>query len=102
MDREKDILASSSHTLFVPVLLIVIGLLLMTGFQSIQLSREFDLLKQRQEAQATPLEESQSVRDQLQAIATSTKQLAEAGNQNAQRIVEQLERAGITINVDGS
>ena len=102
MERERDQAGTSNssgkHTTFVPLLLIVIALLLMTGFQMIQLTREHELLNTRLETQVGPLEESQRVRDQLQSVAVSTATLARNGNENAARIVEQLEKSGIKIN----
>ena len=101
MEREKDQAGVSSrcagYTTFVPLLLIVISLLMMTLFQVVQLTREPDHLNARLEAQTGPLEESQSVRDQLQSLATKTVELASNGNENAARIVDHLEKAGIRM-----
>ena len=92
---------SQKYGVFVPILLVVIGLLVMTGFQTIQLNRERDVLKERLTLQEEPLKESQNVREQLQSVATSTAELAENGNENAQRIIDQLRKAGITVNTEG-
>ena len=51
--------------------------------------------------QEDPMAESQTVREQLLSVATGTAKLAQQGNENAIRIVEQLKRAGISINLDG-
>jgi len=106
MERERDQkTAAATHgdyPMFVPLLLIVLALLLMTGFQMSQLTREHELLNTRLEAQTGPLEESQNVRDQLQSVATKTAALANNGNENAAKIVEQLEKAGIKINAPES
>ena len=40
------------------------------------------------------------MRTQLDSIASRTAQLAEKGNQNAQKLVDQLKKAGVTINID--
>ena len=88
------------HSMFVPLLLVVLALLLMTGFQTIQLSREHELLNSRLQFQTGPLEESRKIREQLQAVATSTARLADNGNENAQRIIDQLQKAGIQIDPD--
>ena len=85
---------------FVPVLLVVIALVIMTGFQTIQLKRERDVLNERHTLQEEPLKESQSVREQLQSVATSTAELAKNGNDNA-LIIDQLGKAGITVNTEG-
>jgi septal ring factor EnvC (AmiA/AmiB activator) len=44
------------------------------------------------------LADNQKMLDQLNAIATGTQRLADAGNANAKEIVAQLGRAGIKIN----
>ena len=92
--------AAKRSTVFVPLLLVVIALVVMTGFQTIQLNRERDVLKQRLTLQEEPLKESQNVRDQLQSVATNTAKLAQQGNANAQRIIDQLQKAGITVNTE--
>ena len=102
MERERDQAHSGGprYSMFVPALLIVIALILMTGFQMIQLTREHELLNSRLEAQTGPLAESQKVREQLQSVVTSTQALAQSGNQNAARIIDQLEKAGMKINTE--
>ena len=101
MEREKDQTGISSrcagYTTFAPLLLIVISLLMMTLFQVVQPTREHDHLNARLEAQTEPLEESQSVRNQLQSLATKTVGLASNGNENAAGIVDHLEKAGIRM-----
>ena len=44
------------------------------------------------------LAENQKMLDQMNAIATGTQRLADAGNANAKEIVTQLNRLGIKIN----
>ena len=51
-------------SVFVPSLLVVIALLVMTGFQTIQLDRERDLMNTRIVQQEEPLKESETVRKQ--------------------------------------
>ena len=103
MDRERDTpTPRAHHSMFIPVLLVVAALFLMTGFQTVQLTRERELLHERQKMQEEPMAESQNVREQLQSVATGTAALAKEGNENALRIVEQLKRAGISINLEGA
>ena len=61
---------------FVPSLLLAIALLVMTGFQTIQLNRERDLMKTRNTQQEKPLKESRTVRKQWDAIRAGTIELA--------------------------
>ena len=87
--------------MFAPIALVVVTILLATAFQLYVLVRERQLLRARFEAQQTPLEEVQKVRDQLQSIAKSTYQLSAAGNKNATLVIERLKRAGILVSKDG-
>ncbi len=82
-------------SVFVPSLLVVIALLVMTGFQTIQLSRERELMNTRIIQQVDPLKESETVRKQWNDIRAGTIQLAQQGNLNAKRIVERLLQTGL-------
>lgn len=95
--RQDD---ESGRSVFVPILLVVLALLVMTGFQSFQLLRESELLKTRLELQTEPLQESKNVSQQFESVAKSTADLARKGNANAQRIVQELEKAGVKINLE--
>lgn len=93
---------ASGHSVFVPVLLLAGSLLLMTGFQSMQLMREGETLQQRLAQQKTALEEAGKVRKQLEAVAQGTALLAREGNGNARQLLAQLRKAGITVNPDAA
>lgn len=83
---------------FVPLLLLMVGLLIWSGAQTYQLFSERSTLKTLLSNQAAPFAASQKMRVQLDAIASGTQQLAEQGNQNARLVVEELRKRGITIN----
>ncbi len=99
MDDDKRT-SAKRFDVFVPLVLVVVALLIMTGFQTIQLTRERELLRARIELQEEPMKESQNVRQQLESVARSTAELARRGNVNAQRIVDELRKAGVTINLE--
>jgi len=88
---------TTTRTLFVPLLLIVLSLLAMAGFQTWQLVQQQSNLDQLRADQASAVEESQRVRSQLQSIAQGTADLALVGNKNAQFIVDELSKQGITV-----
>ena len=92
--------ATAKLPIFVPLMLIVLALTVMTGFQTIQLNRERELLNERLTLQNEPLKESRNVRQQLHSMIAATAELAKNGNPNAQRIVDQLKKAGLTLNSD--
>lgn len=88
--------------LFVPLLLVVVTLVLLTGFQSLQLIRERHTLGTRIASQDKPLAEAKRVRTQLNAIAGDLSKLAGQGNGNAKTVLDLLRQRGITINPTAS
>ena len=85
---------------FVPLLLVVATLLTLLGFQATQLYNDRANLQQLREGQEQPLTEAQNLRKQLDGVAADTARLAEQGNANAKRVIEELAKRGITINAD--
>jgi hypothetical protein len=82
---------------FVPVFLLALSLLAMTGFQSWQLLQQQARLQTLRENQEPAVAETQHIREQLQALTQGTAKLAAAGNQNAQRIIDELARQGVKV-----
>lgn len=97
--RDKS---ASRYSVFIPILLLASSLVLMTGFQWMQLMRESETLQQRLAQQKEPLEEVTKVRQQLEAVAQGTALLAREGNSNARKLLEQLRKYGITVNPDAA
>jgi regulatory protein YycI of two-component signal transduction system YycFG len=85
------------QSLFVPLFLILITLVLWFGFQTYQLVKERGNLKTLQANQETMLANAQKMRAQLDAIASGTARLAQQGNTNAAQVVNALKAKGITI-----
>ena len=86
-----------SAPLFAPLFLIVASVVAMAGFETYQLWSDEQNLETLRVGQAAAMDESQQVRAQLQAIARGTAELAAAGNENAQRVVERLESQGFSL-----
>lgn len=91
-------LSNRTATPFVPLLLLLIGLLIWSGAQMLQLFSEYSTLKTLLGNQAAPYAASQKLRIQLDAVASGTQRLADQGNQNARLVVDELRKRGITIN----
>ena len=85
---------------FVPLLLVVVTLLTLLGFQATQLYNDRDNLQQMREGQDQPFTEAQNLRKQLDGVAADTARLAEQGNANAKSVIDELAKRGITINPD--
>jgi regulatory protein YycI of two-component signal transduction system YycFG len=86
------------ETLFVPLFLILVTLVLWFGFQTYQLVKERGNLKTLRTNQETMFNNAQKMRAQLDAIAAGTARLAQQGNANAAQVVNALKAKGITIN----
>ena len=87
---------------FLPLLLVGIAFLGWSGFQSWELLRERSALETLRITQIQPLEKSQKLRAELDAIASNTQRLADSGDASAKLIVDELRKRGITINPDAS
>jgi hypothetical protein len=86
------------YGIVIPILLGLLTLVLWFGFQTSQLLKERDNLKTLSANQAAIYANAQKMRGQMDAIAAGTARLAQAGNPNAQQVVNALRARGITIN----
>jgi hypothetical protein len=83
---------------FVPLLLLLLGFLSWTAVQTAQLLGDRSALDIATTQQATALETAQKIRAAADSLASKTQALANSGNPNAQAIVGELKRRGVTIN----
>ena len=90
--------APSSRSLVLPLMLVIVAVLLMLGFQTVTLWQERDALTIRYAKQEPALQQSQQMRAQLDSIARKTADLADQGNTNAALLVKTLQQRGVTIN----
>lgn len=88
----------SDTTQTLPLLLVIMALVIWFSFQTVQLFKERQNLKTMHANQDQIIADAGKMRSQLDAIATGTQRLAEQGNTNAQTIVQQLAKSGISIN----
>lgn len=91
---------SAGLGLLLPVALVVLASVVWTGFQTIQLVRERETLRTIRTNQETPVQEATKLRTQLDAIARGTAELANQGNPNAKTIISELQKRGITVNLN--
>jgi len=80
-----------------PLILTIASLLVWFGFQTVQLVVERGNLGSVKGNLEAPMQESQKLRAQLDALITKTAALAEQGNASAKAVVEELEKRGIPI-----
>jgi len=95
---EQTTTTPTARSPFLPILLLALTLLALLVFQTVQLQRERNALVELSASQEKPLEESKRMRNQLGGIARDTANLAEQGNANAAKVIEELKKRGITIN----
>jgi hypothetical protein len=88
----------SDTTQPLPLILVILALVIWFSFQTVQLYNERQNLKTMHANQEQIITDAGKMRTQLDAIAAGTKQLADQGNANAQEIVQQLAKSGISIN----
>ncbi len=86
------------NQILLPLTLVSCAVLGMLAFNTVQMVQSHESLKQLISKQDKPLEEVKKIENQLTALAVGTKKLADAGNSNAQGIVDAMQKAGITIN----
>jgi hypothetical protein len=80
-----------------PLLLTMIAVLIWFAFQTVQLFLERSNLSALKTNLESPMQESQKLQTQLQALITKTAELASQGNTAAKAAVEELEKRGIPI-----
>lgn len=90
--------APRQYSSFVPQLLTGLALVAWLGLQGLQQVGERQQLASLDAAIAPQEQAAQKVRNSLEAIATATARLAGEGNANAQIVVDQLKKRGVTIN----
>jgi hypothetical protein len=95
-DNMKHDKSDTTQTL--PLLLVIMALVIWFSFQTVQLFKERQNLKTMHANQDQIIADAGKMRSQLDAIATGTQRLAEQNNTNAQTIVQQLAKSGISIN----
>ncbi len=89
--------APAGPTAFIPLLVLSVVLVAWFAFQAVQLRVERDAMRELMTTQDKQVQDSQKLRDSLDAIARGTAALADGGNANAKLIVDELKRRGVTI-----
>jgi hypothetical protein len=90
--------AARQYSAFVPNLLLALALVGWLAFQAFQQAGEHQQLAALDTSSAAQEQAAQKVRTSLEAVATATAKLAVDGNANAQVVVDQLRKRGVTIN----
>jgi type II secretory pathway component PulJ len=96
-DLSQPISRRRAPRIEIAVLLVATGLFLMVALQTYAFIRGTMNLSQTLRTQEPLMQEATKVRQQLDAIAGATAQLAESGDPGAKAIVDDLRRQGIAV-----
>jgi hypothetical protein len=86
------------HSPYLPLLLLLIAFVGWSALQGYQLLAERHALAAMIEQQTAPLAQAAKIRAAANSLASKTQVLADNGNANAETVVAELKRRGITIN----
>lgn len=90
---------AARHGAFWPLTLGLVALVGWFAFQSVVLFGERDALQTAHAGQQQTVDNAGKLRAMLDALASDTQRMADAGNPNAGALVAELRRRGITITV---
>lgn len=88
---------SRARSLFVPLMLIAVGILGTTVLPTLRLLAERQALTAANIGQAEPLVSAYRQRQAADALFSKTQVLADKGNPSARTVVEALKQRGVTI-----
>jgi hypothetical protein len=104
MPEAREVVPSSTparemrrHGVFLPVLLPGLALCAWLGLEAEQALTQRQQLQAQFVAQESALPGAQRVRAAADALAQSTQALADTGNPQAQLVIEELRRRGVTL-----
>jgi hypothetical protein len=87
----------SSPELSLPLILVIVSLFVLIAFETGQAIHDRGALTALLEAQQPSIEQAVKLRQQLQALAAKTAELAAAGDAGAKMVVDQMKAQGVTL-----
>ena len=81
-----------------PVTLAVVALFVLMAFETAEAIHDRGALADLLRSQETTVQEAIKLRQQLEALAGKTAQLATDGDEGAKTVVDQMKRQGVTLN----
>lgn len=91
--------AAPGRSAFVPVLISLLALSAWAGAQLVELSSQRTNLQTAHASQQQTVDNAAKLRASLDALASDTQRLANAGNASAALLVDELRKRGVTINL---
>jgi hypothetical protein len=80
-----------------PLILVVVSLFVLMAFETGQALHERSALADSLKAQQPSIEQAVKLRQQLQALAGRTAELASAGDPGAKSVVDQMKAQGVSL-----
>ena len=91
-----------SYSVYLPLLLAGLSLVLMLGFQTSQLLSNQDKLNLLGVKMNAAVEQAQKIRTQFEDLSRQTVELAANGNGNAQYVLQELKKQGVDLTSHGA
>ena len=85
------------YSVYLPLLLAGLSLVLMLGFQTSQLLSNQDKLNQLKATLVDAVEKAQMLRTQFDGLARKTVELAANGNDNARYVIDEMKKQGVDL-----
>ena len=82
-----------------PVILAVVSLFVLMAFETAETIHDRGALADQRSAQEPTVQQAIKLRQQLEALAGKTAQLAAEGDEGAKTVVDQMKRQGIALNL---
>ncbi len=95
MSITDDIEKPGSHSVYIPIMIGLVALVGLLGFQGIELWQARGALRSQRDGQNSAMEASQKMRQQLITIASKTAELAQKGDPDAKAIVDAYAKRGL-------
>lgn len=83
------------HSVYIPVLIGLVALTALLGFQGIELWQARGALAAQREGQNSAMDASEKMRQQLATIASRTAELAQKGDPDAKAVVDAYAKRGL-------
>ena len=95
MTSTDDIEKPGSHSVYIPVLIGLVALVGLLGFQCVELWQQRSTLHTQRDGQNSAIDASEKMRQQLATIALKTGDLAQKGDADAKAIVDAYSKRGL-------
>jgi hypothetical protein len=95
MTMQDDPFAPGQHSVYLPILLGLVALVGLLGFQAAELWQVHGALVTQRDSQNSAIEASDKMRQQLVTIASRTADLAQKGDPDAKALVDAYAKRGL-------